>query len=68
MAKQNNELLIKNHEAYQNGPTLFLEVNALTTKKFEQGQSHGHGKDHINYHNCGGYKNNKGNHKIASHC
>ena len=32
VAKQNNELLLKNHEAHPTNSIPFLEVNALITK------------------------------------
>ena len=44
VAEQNNELLIKNHEACPTGVAPFPEVNAAQHNHFRQARGHGRGK------------------------
>ena len=46
VAEQNNELLMKNHEARPTGSAPFLEVNATTSDSY----NHGRGQNHNNNH------------------
>lgn len=42
MAKQKNELLMKNHESNPSGSGLFLEVNAIMPNNLGHGRGCGH--------------------------
>ena len=53
MAKQNNELLMKNHQSIPTGSSAFPEVNATSYNHNSHGSNRGRGGYH-NYH-----KNNK---------
>ncbi|XP_020219701.1 uncharacterized protein LOC109802700 [Cajanus cajan] len=44
LAEQNNELLLKNHEARPIGSAPFLEVNVATHGKETSGQGYGHNR------------------------
>ena len=44
MAEQNNELVVKNHEAHLIGYALFPEVNATTYQHHNHTHGHGHGR------------------------
>ena len=49
VAEQNNELLMKNHEARPTGSAPFPEVNAATYHHYNgqnRGRGHGHGRGH----------------------
>ena len=49
MAEQNNELLMKNHDARPTGSAPFLEVNAATYHPYNgqnRGRGHGRGRGH----------------------
>ena len=49
MAEQNNELLMKNHEAHPTGSAPFPEVNAVTYHPYNgqsRGRGHGRGRGH----------------------
>jgi len=48
VAKQNKELLMKNHEARPTGSASFPEVNAATSYPY----NHGRGQDHNNNRGC----------------
>ena len=43
MAKQNNELLMKNHQSCPTGTEPFLKVNAISSQTNGRGRSHGRG-------------------------
>ena len=56
MAEQNNELLMKNHEARPTGSAPFPEVNAATYHPYNgqnRGHSHGRGRGHSRGRGCG---------------
>ena len=44
MAKQNNELLMKNHQSRQTGTKPFPEVNTISSQTNGRGRNHGHGR------------------------
>ena len=71
MAEQNNELLMRNHEARPTGSAPFSEVNVTSFNNFGHGRGHsrGHGcgRGHNNYRNRGGYSNNSSNYNNISH-
>ncbi|XP_017245812.1 uncharacterized protein LOC108217491 [Daucus carota subsp. sativus] len=46
LAEQNNELLMKNHQARPTGSTPFPEVNVVTTNDSEQNKQFGRGRGH----------------------
>ena len=43
VAKQNNELLMKNHQSCPTGTEPFLKVNAISSQTNGRGRSHGRG-------------------------
>ncbi|XP_074326814.1 uncharacterized protein LOC141664759 [Apium graveolens] len=46
LAEQNNELLLKNHQARPTGSTPFPEVNAVTNNEYRDNKSFGRGRGH----------------------
>ncbi|KAJ0041467.1 hypothetical protein Pint_27441 [Pistacia integerrima] len=58
VAEQNNELLMKNHEACPKGFTQLPEVNV--TISYHHGRGHGQSR---NNHSHGGYNHNSSNYK-----
>ncbi|XP_074352020.1 uncharacterized protein LOC141691180 [Apium graveolens] len=46
LAKQNNELLMKNHQARSTGSTPFPEVNVVTSNEFGRNNQFGRGRGH----------------------
>ena len=54
MAKQNNELLMKNHQSRPTGTEPFPEVNAISSQTNGRGRSHGRGRGHSRYHGTHG--------------
>ncbi|XP_074323994.1 uncharacterized protein LOC141660911 [Apium graveolens] len=53
LAEQNNELLLKNHQARPTGSTPFPEVNAVTNNEYRDNKSFGRGRGH-------GYRRGRG--------
>ena len=43
--EQNNEVLMKNHEAHPTRATLFIKMNATAHDKFERRQNCNHGRE-----------------------
>ncbi|XP_017974461.1 PREDICTED: uncharacterized protein LOC108661545 [Theobroma cacao] len=69
VAKENNELLMKNHESRPIGSTPFPEVNATSFRNSgrglgrNRGRNHGRRKGRHNYRSIGGYTNYYSNNK-----
>ena len=65
MAKQNNELLMKNHETHPSGLNPPPEVNAARYDNQNSGSGRGHGRGHGRGRGCGyGHGRDRGNYSV----
>ena len=66
MAEQNNELLMKNHQAHHTSTKLIFEANVVSHDRednYENGSGRGHNRDrrHSRGHGCGYYRGRRYN-------
>ena len=63
VAKQNNELLMKNHQSRPTGSEAFLEVNAISSQNYGRGRGRGRGRSQgrnsRQYNNSSSYQKRK---------